>query len=341
MITSCTESENLEKSASAPPPTPHTMRLLYLDGWRGASILIVLLGHFMPIPGINTARFGVECFFVLSGRLMADVLFVERVPLGFFFKRRIARVWPALFTFVLVMLVVFLAPGPLHVRPIAALLAVTFTINYVPGVSQVLDHVWSLCIEEWGYLVLGLVAFLSRSLNISGSRMVFSIAIICIVNGVIQTMAGGSYYNVYWRTDVRIASILLASALFLKLRTLAAIPAWVPIFAGGVAILLNTEGIPNPIKYTAGTLALSVAIGTIDRTYGWLLKFLSHPLIVRAGLMSFSLYLWQQPLYKLSGRGVPRPLLLCAAIVVGAAGFYLIERPARRFLNARWGNQPA
>ena len=55
--------------------------------------------HFAPLPGINFGRMGVELFFVLSGRLMAEILFVRRFPIPAFFRRRIARVWPALFLF--------------------------------------------------------------------------------------------------------------------------------------------------------------------------------------------------------------------------------------------------
>jgi peptidoglycan/LPS O-acetylase OafA/YrhL len=54
-------------------------RLAYLDGWRGLSIALVLIGHFVPVPGINLGVLGVEFFFVLSGRLMAEILFIEHI----------------------------------------------------------------------------------------------------------------------------------------------------------------------------------------------------------------------------------------------------------------------
>src|SRR5262249_7449032 len=74
----------------------------FLDGWRGLAIASLLVGHFAPLPGVvNFGRMGVELFFVLSGRLMAEILFVRRFPIPAFFRRRIARVWPALFVFVI------------------------------------------------------------------------------------------------------------------------------------------------------------------------------------------------------------------------------------------------
>ncbi|TIU24619.1 MAG: acyltransferase, partial [Mesorhizobium sp.] len=75
-------------------------RLAYLDGWRGLSIALVLIGHFFPVPGINLGVLGVEFFFVLSGRLMGEILFIERFPLKKFFKRRFSRIYPALLVFV-------------------------------------------------------------------------------------------------------------------------------------------------------------------------------------------------------------------------------------------------
>ncbi|TIX35964.1 MAG: acyltransferase, partial [Mesorhizobium sp.] len=85
--------------------TSSRTRLAYLDGWRGLSIALVLIGHFFPVPGINLGVMGVEFFFVLSGRLMAEILFVERYPLKAFFKRRFSRIYPALLIFVVASMV--------------------------------------------------------------------------------------------------------------------------------------------------------------------------------------------------------------------------------------------
>ena len=74
----------------------------YLDGWRGLAVSLVLLGHFGlddVLPG--TSVLGVDFFFVLSGRLMAEILFVQRSPLPTFFFRRFSRIYPGLLVFVL------------------------------------------------------------------------------------------------------------------------------------------------------------------------------------------------------------------------------------------------
>jgi len=55
-----------------------------LDGWRHAAIAAPLLGHFYPVPGLNSGTLGVDLFFVLSGLLMTRILFVQKQPLGIF-----------------------------------------------------------------------------------------------------------------------------------------------------------------------------------------------------------------------------------------------------------------
>ena len=84
------------------PAQPSHARSLLLDNWRGWAIIFVLLGHFTSLPGVNFGRFGVDLFFVLSGRLMADLLFLKRIELPTFFYRRFSRVLPVSLLFVLI-----------------------------------------------------------------------------------------------------------------------------------------------------------------------------------------------------------------------------------------------
>ena len=139
-------------------------RILALDGWRAFAILTVLVGHFMPVPGINMGLFGVELFFVLSGRLMADILFVKKLNLGEFFFRRSTRILPALIVFVLGFFAFGLVMGePYRMSPVWIATSLTFIQNYVMAFWKVngwFDHIWSLCVEEHSYMLLGLLAFL-------------------------------------------------------------------------------------------------------------------------------------------------------------------------------------
>ena len=52
------------------------------------------------------------------------------------------------------------------------------------------------------------------------------------------------------------------------------------------------------------------------------------------GVWSYSLYLWQQPFAKMDQAPALR---LAGAAIVGLISFYVVEDPARRWLNARLG----
>src|SRR5262249_31327223 len=138
----------------------HGGRIPYLDGWRGVALSLVVLAHFALAKDDRFAvgALGVEFFFVLSGRLMADILFVESCPLPEFFRRRFSRIFPGMAAFVgLVWAATFWSSYAF--KPLAAAFALTFTLNYAMVVGHgvaVIENLWSLCIEEHAYAFLGL-----------------------------------------------------------------------------------------------------------------------------------------------------------------------------------------
>ncbi len=320
-----------------------------LDGWRGISILVVLFGHFTPLPWINMGRVGVELFFVLSGRLMAEMLFIQKQALGPFFRRRIARVWPALAAFVAVISAnpLGIAAWRVEASDIAATLS--FTVNYVnlmTNIATVFDHVWSLSVEEHSYVLLALLALAARRWVLNVPLLLGALALAAILNGTVQTLLGGlSYFQVYWRTDVRIASILMAGAVYLHVReknyVLSGWQGYAPLFLAVLGVALNANVVPDWVKYSFGTACMALAIGTVDRANPRLIKLLEHPILVHFGLWSFSLYVWQQAFYVLKedlpSTVVARLLLLSCAIACGLLSFYIVEQPCRRFLNRHWG----
>ena len=55
------------------------------------------------------------------------------------------------------------------------------------------------------------------------------------------------------------------------------------------------------------------------------------------GLLSYSIYLWQQPFFSHHYFGHNGNVASCAAaLATGAVSFYLIENPIRTWLNKRW-----
>ncbi len=197
-------------------------RIGYLDGWRGIAILLVLWGHFLPIKGMELGTLGVDFFFVLSGRLMAEILYSSRSHwrcTEFFFSPGFSRVYPGLLVFILSAALLFHFT-PIHVGLLAILSSLTFTINYTSIYfhhTGLFDHIWSLCIEEHSYLILGALACLERRYkSINASVIILVIGILAVMNGVFQTdILGRGYFDVYWGTDVQCAPIFLAAYFFL------------------------------------------------------------------------------------------------------------------------------
>jgi len=304
--------------------TPH---LPYLDGWRGCAILTLLAGHFAPVPWINMGRTGVDLFFVLSGRLMAEILFVRSFPLGEFFKRRFARIWPALLVFTL--LVTILTE---RVTWLDAVKALTFTINYWRG-DGFIHHVWSLCVEEHSYVVLALMALIVRRWKVDPFILCLSLALACVVNGALQVAFAEkySYYDVYWRSDVRAASIFLAAAAYLYfLRR--NMPMWFPIAMGLLGWMFQATVFPDVVKYSMGSACFACSVATMGGAKDWAVKLLSNRVLTIAGALSYSVYLWQQPFYESGENAKHKLLLLPLALICAVLSFYLVEKPSRKFI---------
>ena len=82
---------------------------------------------------LYTGRLGVECFFVLSGRLMAEILFVRKIPIDVFYWRRASRILLAFWIFIGGIIFVASFATSFQVSLLDVVSALTFTINYRSG----------------------------------------------------------------------------------------------------------------------------------------------------------------------------------------------------------------
>lgn len=317
-------------------------RIPWLDGWRGLSILLVLFGHFVWESPLGLSSVGVELFFVLSGRLMAEILFAEQFPLPTFFQRRLSRIYPALAVFVLLAWAAF-AHTSLAFKPAAAASALSFTLNYAivlnHGVAAI-ENLWSLCVEEHAYVLLGLLAFVARRRRFDPAWTVLVLAAASIVDALVCTLVlKQPDRHVYWRTDAHVGSIFVAVALYLKLRD-RKVGAWVPVAAFAAAIAAAAG--PAALKFALTPVLAGVAICTLHTAPAAMRAAFSWRPLRVVGVWSYSIYLWQQPFCRLvlDGR-LPAWAGLLLGVLCGVASFYLVEQPARRWLNARWDARAA
>ncbi|MDB5391387.1 MAG: acyltransferase [Planctomycetaceae bacterium] len=322
-----------------------------LDTWRGTAITLLMVGHFLPVKLIDCGTLGVELFFVLSGFLMGRILFVKQTPLGLFYQRRISRIFPAAYTFlILVLAYQWYATAGSEPSLSSTASCLLFYLNYYVALDPTVDlglpvgHFWSLCVEEHTYIFLSGLAMIHRRKGVSpllliGAAILASFSL-SIVIGVCQDWDA---YKVYWRSDCRAASILCgALAAYLvhqgtgRRKSYLQVPsiAW-GLVAVAFGILFRLGFMPELVKHSMGTLGLATGLLLIaqhGRGAVW-----ACPPLMWMGTISFSVYLWQQPFYHAVKRGeMGTVFAISASLIVGTISYFLVERPVRAWLNKRW-----
>ena len=103
---------------------------------------------------------------------------------------------------------------------------------------------------------------------------------------------------------------------------------------GGV--LLHWWTIPYAIGYIASVGLLALAVNLLGSGTPRICRALSHPALCAAGVWSFSLYLWQQPLHQMVyHKQIDAWTGLLPSLACGLLSFYVVEQPMRNFLNRR------
>jgi len=143
------------------------VRIPELDGIRGVAILLVLMVHFTLVPGLRDPLFsavsfgwaGVDLFFVLSGYLITSILLKSRAEPHYFqtfYTNRVLRIFPLYYTFLFGCL--FFVPASFAHQAWYWLYLENF-LNAWGKSIPVMNHFWSLAIEEQFYLVWPVVVW--------------------------------------------------------------------------------------------------------------------------------------------------------------------------------------
>jgi peptidoglycan/LPS O-acetylase OafA/YrhL len=137
-----------------------------LDMLRALSALAVFLYHFRLV---EQGWLGVQVFFVISGYVITQSIEsrpgVARSRILSFYGRRIRRILPPLYIYLLLVAPYIFLRYPVWIKGWIA--ALTFTTNFyhlTPGFahSRLLTHTWSLGVEEQFYLVFPFLMVLWR-----------------------------------------------------------------------------------------------------------------------------------------------------------------------------------
>lgn len=316
-------------------------RIDYLDGWRGLAILFVLQEHFLNIAGFDSGRLGVDIFFCLSGFLMSRILFVQRVPLATFYKRRISRILPVFLLFVLLVYGTALVTG----RPgtwAEFLATLAFLRTYLPAEPGIwhthlpVGHLWSLNVEEHCYVLLSLLTIVAAVRRRAGWLLMLLGAAAVAVQIYYDRHPGVAAADYEIRTETASAFLLVSAGYFLvRDRFVPLVRPWMPLAALALALPLYWHGFGGGIAEAAVPFLLAFAVNHLGQLAAVVRRALAVAPLRLLGIVSYSVYLWQQPFYQFRAQ-FPPGMALAGALLAGAASFYLFENPIRSWLNRHW-----
>lgn len=289
-----------------------------IDGLRALAVVPVIMFH-AGFELFSGGFVGVDVFFVISGYLISTILIEDiekkRFSIVNFYERRVRRILPALF-FVLFITTIFsyfiLFPSDFKDYSESLFYVVIFVSNiyfwrdsnYFSQAAELnpLLHTWSLAVEEQFYVVFPL--FLILAWRYGKHRVFWMIVVMAAISFLLSEWG--------WR-NTETANFYLAPT-----------RAW-ELFAGSIAaFIVQKQGVQkNNLLALIGISAIVFSVFSYDETTPFPSAFALVPVIgvvllllyadketltgkllgtkalVGVGLISYSAYLWHQPLFAL------------------------------------------
>lgn len=331
-----------------------------IDGLRAVAVLPVIFFH-AGFAFFSGGYIGVDVFFVISGYLITTIILGDiaagKFTFSNFYERRARRIIPALIVVMLVCVpfaYYWMLPRQLTEFSQSLIAVSLFGSNilfwlqtgYFATASDLkpLLHTWSLAVEEQYYLFFPLlIIFISRF----GRRVMLAILVllglVSILFAQFQVRRDpdfafyliltrlweiliGSFVSIYLfqKPDVKFDSLIEQALSMLGLVSIL------------YAVIAFNDRTPFPSFYTlVPTLGTALIILFASReTFAG--KFLSNKLLVGVGLISYSAYLWHQPIFvfaRLISIEEPNEILMLVLSFLTLALAYLtwkyIETPFR------------
>ena len=332
-----------------------------IDGLRALAVIPVILCH-GDFTAFSGGYIGVDIFFVISGYLITTIIVTEREG-GFFsllnfYERRARRILPALFFMMFCTLpfaMFWLLPTDLYlfseslvaVPLFASNILFYLTSGYFDTAAELkpLLHTWSLAVEEQYYLLYPLLLLSVWGL---GKRWIFSLILIA---AVISLLFAHSVYLThptftFFLLPTRAFELLIGGLLAFYLhpdrhpilinqsvsQTLSMVGFLLIIYA----IVRFDKGTPTTLFYTPVPIVGASLIIIFANNKNLVGQLLSSKMLVQTGLISYSAYLWHQPLFAFAKirtldelSVLKLTLLSLISLLFGYLSWKYIEKPFR------------
>ncbi|HUZ30410.1 MAG TPA: acyltransferase family protein [Solirubrobacteraceae bacterium] len=344
-----------------------------LDGVRAIAVAGVLLYH-GQIKLFRGGFVGVDVFFVLSGFLITSLLLHEgavshTIRLGRFWLARARRLLPAALLVVIVSVVVIALFFRSDLRQLRgdALASVFYFNNWHQILAHrsyfehfarpsLLQHFWSLSVEEQFYLVWPPVLLLLLRWRVRRGQIALGALVLALTSAVLMAVLFNGtvdHTRIYFGTDTHATPILLGVALACCWPTMQEVARIRPpaqrtldlVGAAGVVLVLVTmTAWPDysPFVYRGGlviaALGAALLIASASHPGTRTGRVLGSAPLVWIGKRSYGVYLWHWPIMALTrpNLDVQMPLVVLVAlqaaltVVLAAASYRYLEMPIRR-----------
>ncbi|THB68866.1 MAG: acyltransferase [Gammaproteobacteria bacterium] len=330
-----------------------------VDGLRAVAIVPVILFHAGAI-GFGGGYIGVDIFFVISGYLITSIIIEELKNNDFsivrFYERRARRILPALSVVLAATTLtsLTLVPPNLFKDYSQSLISVaTFSSNiffymksgYFDTATdeKPLLHTWSLAVEEQYYIffpvMLAVLWFIGRRslTTLIGLLLIASLILAHYLS--VNEHTNANFYLIFSRAWELFCGSLIAFINREKLQRSAIAKEAASIIGISMiiaAIVFYNKETPFPGIFAIPPVLGSALIITFCDGNCSIGRILSNRIFVFIGLISYSLYLWHQPLFallRLKTIGEPSQILFATAIAITGILAYLnykfIETPFR------------
>jgi peptidoglycan/LPS O-acetylase OafA/YrhL len=332
-----------------------------IDGLRAIAVVSVIMFH-AGFKWIGGGFAGVDIFFVISGYLVTHMIIEARTRGTFnilgFYERRARRILPALFVVIFATVPfawAWMAPGEYLRFSKSMVAAATFSSNIYFGLTtnyfdastdeKPLVHTWSLGVEEQFYVVCPLILGLIWRYTWRRQAIIFialAAASLVYAEFALRHAPQSAFYSPFSRSWE-----LLIGATVACLKMQGDMPRWVVRHERALSTLgllmviaamfgLRDAKFPGiaALVPTVGT-ALILAFANGQTLVG---RALSSKVLTAIGLMSYSAYLWHQPVFAFARLRYPEFALghFAPWLLVGLS--FLLAYPSWRYVETYFRN---